>query len=71
MGDWAALDKAIGRRIGRMGMDDLDDWTDAHKIEVGWELYRAWWGKGLATEARLATLQFGFGEHLLCHSSLE
>jgi RimJ/RimL family protein N-acetyltransferase len=42
-----------------MGLDELDDWPDADKIEVGWELHRAWWGKGLAT------LRFGFGEHHL------
>jgi [ribosomal protein S5]-alanine N-acetyltransferase len=65
MGEWVAFDKATGGRIGRMGLDELDDWPDSHKIEVGWKLYRAWWGKGLATEARLTTLQFGFGENLL------
>src|SRR5947207_6269497 len=51
--------------MGRVGLDELDDWPDAHKIEVGWELHRAWWGKGLATEAGLAALRFGFGEHQL------
>jgi [ribosomal protein S5]-alanine N-acetyltransferase len=65
MGDWAAIDKATGRRIGRMGLDELDDWPDEHKIEFGCELSRDWWGKGLATEASLTTLQFGFGENLL------
>jgi hypothetical protein len=70
MGDWAALDKATGRRIGRMGLDELEDWPDAHKIEVDWELYRAWWGKGVAIEAWLATLQFGFGEHWWSASSV-
>jgi RimJ/RimL family protein N-acetyltransferase len=64
-GPWAALDKATGQWIGRMGLDELDHWPDAHKIEVGWELHRAWWGKGLATEAGLAALRFGFVEHQL------
>jgi RimJ/RimL family protein N-acetyltransferase len=64
-GPWAALDKATGQWIGPVGLDELDDWPDAHKIEVGWELHRAWWGKGLATEAGLAALRFGFGEHQL------
>ncbi len=64
-GPWAALDKATGQWIGRVGLDELDDWLDAQKIEVGWELHRAWWGKGLATEAGLAALRFGFGEHQL------
>jgi len=64
-GPWAALDKSTGQWIGRVGLDELDDWPDAHKVEVGWELHHAWWGKGLATEAGLAALQFGFGEHQL------
>jgi RimJ/RimL family protein N-acetyltransferase len=48
-----------------VGLDELDDWPEADKIEVGWELHRAWWGKGLATEAGLAALSFGFEEHQL------
>ena len=64
-GPWAALDKSTGQWIGRVGLDELDDWPDAQKVEVDWELHRAWWGKGLATEAGLAALQFGFGEHQL------
>ena len=34
-GPWAALDKATGQWIGRVGLDELDDWPDAYKIEVG------------------------------------
>ena len=64
-GPWAALEKATGQWIGRVGLDELDDWPDAHKIEVGWELHRACWGQGLATEAGLAALRFGFEEHQL------
>jgi ribosomal-protein-alanine N-acetyltransferase len=48
-----------------MGLDELDDWPDAHKVEVGWELHSSWWGKGLASEAGLAALHFGFVEHRL------
>lgn len=64
-GPWAAIDKATGQWIGRVGLDELDDWPETGKIEVGWELHTAWWGKGLATEAGLAALRFGFGEHQL------
>src|SRR5215469_10269247 len=59
-GPWAAQDRATGQWIGRAGLDELVDWPDTHKIEVGWELHRAWWGKGLATETGLAALRFGF-----------
>ena len=64
-GPWAALDKVTGQWIGRVGLDELDNWSDAHRVEVGWELHRACWGKGLATEAGLAALRFGFVEHHL------
>ena len=52
-GPWAALDKATGQWIGRVGLDELDDWPDADKIEIGWELRREWWDKGLACANRL------------------
>jgi RimJ/RimL family protein N-acetyltransferase len=62
-GPWAAVHKATGAWIGRLGLDELDTWPDAHKIEVGFELHKAWWGQGLATEGALAALQFGFQQH--------
>ena len=31
-GPWAALDKATGQWIGRVGLDELDDWPEADKI---------------------------------------
>ena len=43
-GPWAAIEKASGRWIGRIGLDELEDWPDVHKIEVGFELHAAWWG---------------------------
>jgi RimJ/RimL family protein N-acetyltransferase len=49
-GPWAAIDKTTGSWIGRVGLDELDDWPGADKIEVGFELHKAWWGRGLATE---------------------
>ncbi len=64
-GPWAAIDKASGCWIGRIGLDELEDWPDVHKIEVGFELHRAWWGRGLATEGALAALRFGFEQHRL------
>ncbi len=30
---------------------------------MGFEIGHAWWGRGLATEATLAALAFGFGRH--------
>jgi RimJ/RimL family protein N-acetyltransferase len=36
-------------------------------VEVGWRLGSAWWGRGLATEAARASVEFGF-ERLGLHS---
>jgi RimJ/RimL family protein N-acetyltransferase len=30
-------------------------------VEVGWRLSSAWWGRGLATEAARASIEYGFG----------
>lgn len=62
-GPWAAIDKTTGCWIGRIALDELEDWPDVHRIEVGFELHRAWWGRGLATEGALAALRFGFEQH--------
>jgi len=62
-GPWAAIDKTTGSWIGRVGLDELDDWPGVDKIQVGFELHKAWWGRGLATEAAVAALRFGFEEH--------
>ena len=64
-GPWAAIDKATGSWIGRIGLDELEDWPDTPRVEVGFELHKAWWGRGLATEGALAALRFGFEQHSL------
>src|SRR5205807_1097000 len=55
-GPWAAIDRATGCWIGKIGLDELEDWPDVDKIEVGFELHQAWWGRGLPTEGALAAL---------------
>ncbi len=64
-GPWAAIDRESGAWIGRIGLDELAGWPDADKVEVGFELHRAWWGRGLATEGALTALRFGFEQHAL------
>ncbi len=59
-GPWAAIDKATGTWIGRLGLDELDGWPGVHTVEVGFELHRAWWGQGYATEGGRVALRFGF-----------
>jgi RimJ/RimL family protein N-acetyltransferase len=59
-GPWAAIEKATGRWVGRIGLDELADWPGPDKVEVGWELHREFWGRGLATEGGLAGVRYGF-----------
>jgi RimJ/RimL family protein N-acetyltransferase len=59
-GPWAAIEKATGRWVGRIGLNELPDWPGPHKIEVGWELHRELWGRGLATEGGRAGVRYGF-----------
>src|SRR5688572_33190668 len=62
-GPWAAVDRATGEWIGRIGLDELSDWPGADRIEVGFELHPAWWGRGLATEGARTALRLAFEEH--------
>jgi RimJ/RimL family protein N-acetyltransferase len=64
-GPWAAIDKASGDWVGKVGLDELEDWPEADKIEVGFELHKAWWGRGFATESAVAAIRFGFEQHRL------
>ena len=50
-GPWAAIEKATGRWVGRIGLDELPDWPGPHKVEVGWELHREFWGRGWPPKA--------------------
>ena len=51
---------ASGAFIGRIGLWQPEGWPGT---EVGWMLGRAWWGRGYATEAGRAAMDWGF-EHL-------
>jgi hypothetical protein len=52
-GPWAAIDKATGRWLGQIGLNELPGWPGPQKIKVGWELDPSVWGRGLATEGGL------------------
>jgi RimJ/RimL family protein N-acetyltransferase len=56
-GFWAVDEKASGEFVGRVGLWQPAGWPG---IEVGWALARRHWGKGFASEAALATLEWGF-----------
>ena len=56
-GMWAVEDKASGELLGRVGYIHPEGWPG---IELAWALARPFWGRGLATEAARACLDFGF-----------
>jgi len=61
-GFWALEEKATGAFIGFTGLNRPNFSAPFMPcVEIGWRLARHAWGKGLATEAARAALNFGFG----------
>jgi RimJ/RimL family protein N-acetyltransferase len=56
-GLWAVEERASGAFIGRIGIWQPEGWPG---VEVGWLLGPDWWGRGYATEAARASLDWGF-----------
>ncbi len=60
-GFWAIEEKASGRFIGFVGLNAPKlDLPFAPCVEIGWRLATEYWGKGYATEAAEACLDFAF-----------
>ena len=61
-GQWALEEKATGTFVGRAGTfwPNRDDWPG---IEIGWALHPDHWGKGYATEAGAASVEYAFAHH--------
>ena len=61
IGRWAVIEKATGAFVGWAG---LKRETELHKpmeyMDLGYRLRPPFWGKGYATEAAKACLQYGF-----------
>jgi RimJ/RimL family protein N-acetyltransferase len=57
VGGWVITDKADGQLIGSCEIEYLDD---TNEYELGYALSKAYWGKGIATEAARAAARFGF-----------
>ena len=56
-GFWAVEEKTSGTLVGRVGLWNPETWPG---LEVGWTLGREHWGKGYATEAALASMDYAF-----------
>jgi ribosomal-protein-alanine N-acetyltransferase len=57
-GLWAVIDRRDGQLIGQCGLNYL---MENGEVEVDYALARPYWGRGIATEAAKAALEFGFG----------
>src|SRR5262249_22508809 len=57
-GRWACVEKASDAVIRFAGLKYLDD---VGEVDLGYRLLPAFWGRGLATEASRAILDYGFG----------
>lgn len=53
---WAVCDRSTGTLIGDAGLE-----VTADGVELGYTLARAWWGRGLATEAARLCVAAAFG----------
>ncbi|MCA9254884.1 MAG: GNAT family N-acetyltransferase [Phycisphaerales bacterium] len=56
-GRWGCVLKDTGAMIGFCGLKYLDD---LEEVDLGYRLLPEYWGRGLATEASLASVAFGF-----------
>jgi RimJ/RimL family protein N-acetyltransferase len=56
-GFWAVEEKASGELVGRVGCWRPEGWPG---LEVGWTLRRRFWGRGYATEAARASMDYAF-----------
>jgi RimJ/RimL family protein N-acetyltransferase len=56
-GRWACVEKASGELIGFNGLKFLEE---LQEVDLGYRLVPRCWGRGLATEGALASIDYGF-----------
>jgi RimJ/RimL family protein N-acetyltransferase len=56
-GQWAIVERETEQLVGRTGIINPIDWPGP---EVGYLLGKRWWGRGYATEAAQAAMDWGF-----------
>lgn len=62
IGRWAIIDKKTGAFIGWTGLKLVNEKINSHMdfYDLGYRLIEKYWGKGIATEAAKATLEYAF-----------
>jgi [ribosomal protein S5]-alanine N-acetyltransferase len=60
MSMWATIDRNTGALIGRCGLNPKRFNDGQLDVEVGYHLARAFWGRGLATEAARTVRDYAF-----------
>ncbi|GGH18990.1 N-acetyltransferase [Sphingobacterium alkalisoli] len=64
IGRWAVIEKQKNEFMGWAGLKYITEETNGHRdyYDLGYRLIRRYWGKGFATEAAIASLDYGFKE---------
>ena len=58
-GQWAVEERATAQLVGRAGLTHHNDWkASSLDAEIGWALAHSAWGRGYATEAAQAVLEW-------------
>ncbi len=62
IGRWATIEKSTGKFMGWSGLKLIKEYENGHinYYDVGYRLHPDFWGKGYATEACNAALEYGF-----------
>jgi RimJ/RimL family protein N-acetyltransferase len=57
VGRWSVELRADGTLVGNVGAFFRETWPE---IEIGWNIWRAHWGQGIATEAATEVVRYAF-----------
>ena len=64
IGRWAIIDKQNNEFVGWTGLKLVTETTNNHKdfYDLGYRLIKRYWGKGIATEAAFASIEYAFNK---------
>jgi RimJ/RimL family protein N-acetyltransferase len=64
LGSFAAIERETGQMAGRLSLKPANSYGLAGGTELGYRLYPAFWGRGLATEGARALIELTFERQL-------